>query len=1088
MNPMYVSKFIRAEILKNSSLLVYLLVALWAFPAFAQMDERINPDTSPLEQVERMIMPHQNNKELMKAELAARAPGRAPHFAVPMEVYVTPENHGTWEITVEDMAVWRLRIYSEGAKSLNLGFTKYYMPPGGSLVLYSPDYKIVMGPFTPADNEEHEQLWTPILPADEIVIEVQLPAHSMEQLQLELKYVNHDFMGFGDPDGILSGACNLDVVCAEADGWGIVDDYRDIIQSVAVIGLSGSTFCTGFLVNNTNQDCTPYFMTADHCGVNSGNAASLVAYWNYQNSTCRQPGSAASGGPGDGVLTDFNTGAIYRAGYGPSDFTLVELDDPVSETADAFFAGWSAEPVAHDTAICVHHPNTDEKRISFEFDPGMLTQVYSDVPSPNSYTHVRVVDWDIGTTEPGSSGSPLFDQNHRVIGQLTGGGAACGNDQSDWFGAISISWEGGGTSATRLKDWLDPNNTGVLVLDGRHQQACAYAVTPTPVEQTVCAPDEAVYTLDIGAAFAGDVDLSISGLPSGLMASFSANPAAPDSEVTLTLSGTASVMAGSYTLTVMATDGTDSAESELALTVVNALPGMLVPTMPADGVAGVGAMPDFSWQADTLASTYSIEVATDDAFTDVVLSASGITTTNWSASSSLNPLTTYYWHVRGSNICGDGDWSSVFSFTTANIACNGFASEDVPLTITSQGTPTITSTIDIDFPGNIQDVNVVNLVGTHTWVGDLTFTLTSPAGTSVVLIDQACDDVDDFNINFDDQASASPPCPYNDGGTYLPAEPLSAFNGEEAQGVWTLTVADNANQDGGVLESWGLSFCVIPEAALFVTPSSGEVCMGDEFSFAVIPSQGFSGAVDLSLSGAPPGATVTYWGTPVLPGDTAAITLTGVGPVGTYTMEVIGSTGNSMASSLLELVVDPPPAAPSLTEPADGATQVMLTPSFSWEAVDDANGYIIEIASDPEMLTLVESAATPTNSYNINTTLDMETTYYWRVTASAPCGTASSEIFSFTTGSTGINELAGRSVRLQPNPASDEVFIRFSVPLSEALTLELFDIQGRRLGAQTYGAGAAVLKWPVKHLPEGVYLIRLQTEGASLVQRMVVQR
>jgi len=53
-------------------------------------------------------------------------------------------------------------------------------------------------------------------------------------------------------------------------------------------------------VNNVRQDLKPYFMTANHCGITSGNAASLVVYWNYQNSTCRPPGSPASGNPGNG--------------------------------------------------------------------------------------------------------------------------------------------------------------------------------------------------------------------------------------------------------------------------------------------------------------------------------------------------------------------------------------------------------------------------------------------------------------------------------------------------------------------------------------------------------------------------------------------------------------------------------------------------------------------------------------------------------------------------------------------------------------------------------------------------------------------
>ena len=91
-----------------------------------------------------------------------------------------------------------MRIYSMGAKSLNLGFTKYLMPEGGSLILYSADYENIIGPFTRADNEEHEQLWTPILDGDDMIIEVQVPVHLKNSLQLELSSINHDFIGFSN--------------------------------------------------------------------------------------------------------------------------------------------------------------------------------------------------------------------------------------------------------------------------------------------------------------------------------------------------------------------------------------------------------------------------------------------------------------------------------------------------------------------------------------------------------------------------------------------------------------------------------------------------------------------------------------------------------------------------------------------------------------------------------------------------------------------------------------------------------------------------------------------------------------------------
>ena len=105
---------------------------------------------------------------------------------------------------------------------------------------------------------KHEQLWTPVLDGEELVIEVQVPKEQKHLLELELKYVNHDFVWFLMP--CFSGKCNLDVICGGADGWDIVDAYRDIIQSVAAISTGGSIFLHGFfLVNNARQDCTPYF-------------------------------------------------------------------------------------------------------------------------------------------------------------------------------------------------------------------------------------------------------------------------------------------------------------------------------------------------------------------------------------------------------------------------------------------------------------------------------------------------------------------------------------------------------------------------------------------------------------------------------------------------------------------------------------------------------------------------------------------------------------------------------------------------------------------------------------------------------------
>ncbi len=384
--------------------------------------------------------------------------GLAPRYAVPNRVSVNTATAGTWEQVDDETMMWRLRIVASDALSVNLGFTRFIMPPGGRLFFYAADFGHVIRPFTDADNEDHEQLWTPPVLAGDVVVEVTVPTVVRDQLRLELSAINHGYRGFGHAGRQRSGACNVDVVCPQGDGW------REQISTVAVISTGGSRFCTGFMVNNTAADLTPFFMTANHCGISSGVAPSLVVFWNYDNSTCRPPGSPESGGPGDGPLDQFQTGSLHRASYSPSDFTLVQLDDMPDPAWNVGYGGWDRSSADATSAVAIHQPSTDEKRISFEYDPTSTTS-YLGTSSPGNGTHVRVTDWDLGTTEPGSSGSPLFDHNQRVVGQLHGGYAACGNNDADWYGRFSVSWDGGGSPSSSLKDWLDPGSTGAMTVD-----------------------------------------------------------------------------------------------------------------------------------------------------------------------------------------------------------------------------------------------------------------------------------------------------------------------------------------------------------------------------------------------------------------------------------------------------------------------------------------------------------------------------------------------------------------------------------------------------------------------------------------------
>ena len=141
-------------------------------------------------------------------------------------------------------------------------------------------------------------------------------------------------------------------------------------------------------------------------------------------------------------------GAILRAGSGNSDFTLVELNNSPNPNFNVGFCGWDRRTSTPQGGICIHHPNLEEKRISFD---------YNSLSSQGNYWIVN--DWDLGTTEPGSSGSPLFNPQHRIVGQLFGGSAACGNNLEDIYGKISSSWNLG------LGTYLDAGGTGEQFID-----------------------------------------------------------------------------------------------------------------------------------------------------------------------------------------------------------------------------------------------------------------------------------------------------------------------------------------------------------------------------------------------------------------------------------------------------------------------------------------------------------------------------------------------------------------------------------------------------------------------------------------------
>jgi lysyl endopeptidase len=355
-------------------------------------------------------------------------------------VHLNPMNSGVVSYNSRGDMLWRVGVASEGALSLNVLMDGFLLPPGATLFVYAPDQSQIGGAFTHENNKEWGTLALDMLATDSLIIEYYEPYNAPFTGSIQVGRVTHGYRSplrdFGD-----SGSCNNNVNCPEGAPW------QTEKRSVLLILVNGFASCTGALINNTAQDGTPYFLTADHCL--GGNVNNWVFRFNYESPNCANV---------NGPTNQSVSGSILRANNSGSDFALLELSSTPPAAYNPYYSGWDRSGITPPAAVGIHHPSGDIKKISFENDPlGVVSWGGADC--------WHVMAWDDGTTEPGSSGSPLYDPQHRIIGQLYGGTASCSNNVDDYYGRLSTSWNGS-NSSVRLSDWLDPQGTGALTLNG----------------------------------------------------------------------------------------------------------------------------------------------------------------------------------------------------------------------------------------------------------------------------------------------------------------------------------------------------------------------------------------------------------------------------------------------------------------------------------------------------------------------------------------------------------------------------------------------------------------------------------------------
>ena len=328
--------------------------------------------------------------------------------------------------------------------------------------------------------------------------------------------------------------------------------------------------------------------------------------------------------------------------------------------------------------------------------------------------------------------------------------------------------------------------------------------------RTLCLPAQPTYDINT-VAFAGLTEKIIyeAVTPDGIEAKFSQSSTDPGSGNQLLLNLDGIKASGEYEVTLRTfVPGVDTLERVLRLYLTATDVDFVDLTLPENGASGLGPTQRYSWDRKQDANVYLLQVATNPAFkTQEIVFQSERLDTFFNSNTFLKTASVYYWRVKSSNDCKEGEWSNIFAFNTEAKTCAVIPSGSLSLNISQSGTPTVTSEIFVSANGIISDVNVKNIRASHQRSSDLVFTIESPKGTKSLLWDNRCPVGSGVFVNVDDQSNEFFQCPISTGRTYRPVSPLNKLNGENMSGTWKMIVQDTKTGDSGRFLNWDLELC-----------------------------------------------------------------------------------------------------------------------------------------------------------------------------------------------------------------------------------------------------------------------------------------
>ena len=399
------------------------------------------------------VMPSFDLAQLEKEDAERDSTGGLFRFGKPFDVSYTLTD-GQWE-EVDGGRMWSMTFKSGGALSLNFLFNDFHLSEGAELYVVNKDESVLFGPVTKESTTENGVFLTDILKGDQASVYLFEPTDQEGTSSLTIKRVVHGYRNFESTrESDRTSVYTPDVAC---------QPYYEMESNAVAMILHGSGICigTGFLIMSADYSFKPYLLTSsmivdsnDNGIITSGelyDAENGMFKFRYKKATCE----------GSSLVTSYTYNqANLRASWSGTRFALFELKSNLKANLTLTWLGWDYLVASNADPACIHHPCNDVMKISFTNGPFYYNSGY--------YWYAWFTN---GTVYSYSIGAPLLNGAKRVFGHVSNLFYPLGGydePNSAYIGQFARSWEGGGTNTTRLKNWLDPNNTTIQCYMNSH--------------------------------------------------------------------------------------------------------------------------------------------------------------------------------------------------------------------------------------------------------------------------------------------------------------------------------------------------------------------------------------------------------------------------------------------------------------------------------------------------------------------------------------------------------------------------------------------------------------------------------------------